>query len=99
MPLPFDYDERDRARREDREFFERWPDREYRLRRAWPCECSGTRPAGFEAFVTLHRQSIDQSWDHKTFGAPVTFETNRTDADIREVLLALAQNPRAMLRA
>lgn len=92
-----DYDERDRAVREDREFFDRYPDREYRLRSAWRCEFStGNPPAGFGVFAILHRRDQEPT---QIFGAPITFETDRTDADIRSMIAALAQDPRAMLTA
>ena len=95
--MTLDYGETDRARREDKEFFQRWPDREYRLRRAWHCEISGSeRPAGFEAFAIVHRQDQDPEM---LFGAPITLETKRTDAEIKQMLAALAQDPRAMLNA
>ena len=86
-----------RGEREDRSWFERRPDREYRLRRAWPAVCDEPPPAGFQIFTICHRYDVEDFERQATFGAPITFETNRTDAEIRDVLQALATNPLAML--
>jgi len=97
MKTPVDYEERRRAEREDRAWFDRYPDREYRLRRAWSCELTGEPPAGFGAFVILHRQDVERTHAHVIFGAEITFETNIPDAEIRGFLGILAVDNRAML--
>jgi hypothetical protein len=92
-----DYTEINHARREDRKFFERHPDRQYRVRRAWRCEIAGERPPGFEVFAILHRQDVEHPDTHIHFAAPVTFETDTNDATIRRLIATLAANPKALL--
>lgn len=90
-----DYEGLERARQEDAEFFQRWPDREYRLRRAWNCEFGpGNVPRGFAVFAIVYRR---EKIPQELFPAPLTLETDQSDADIREMLVALQANSRAML--
>jgi hypothetical protein len=88
----------DDARKDDHAFFARWPDREYRLRRAWPCEMTGEAPAGFAAFTIVHRHVVDMPHRWKIFDAPIALETNRSDAEIRQIVDALSHDAGAMLR-
>ena len=71
---------------EDQAWFESHPEREFRIRRAYDCEISGTVPAGYAAFVIVHRQEIEQYWKHHFFGRRQNFNTDLTDAEIRELL-------------
>ena len=96
-----DTDELRRAEREDQTWFDARPDREYRLRRAWPAELAfhfhdDVKPAGFEVFVILHRQDVERRHAHTLFANLITFDTDRGDPRVREMLLALATNPLAV---
>jgi len=82
---------------DDRGWFHRHPDREYRCRRATRDAISGHIPTGKEAFCILHRQDVGEYWEWKYFGAPITFETDIPDREIRRALLALSSNRHAYL--
>jgi hypothetical protein len=75
---------------DDTAFFERLPDREFRIRRAHDCEYTGEPPPGVRLFVILHRHDVEQNWQHKFIARPVHFNIDLTDAQIRELLQVVA---------
>lgn len=81
-----EYERRDALVAEDRHFFSRHPDRDFRLRRTDRSEMPGPRPAGLEVFSILHRHDIGDVDAHHHFPAPIEFETNVDDAAIRAML-------------
>ena len=67
--------------------------RMFRLRRAWPHEFGRKpTPPGYDEFRILQRRFV------KSFPADVSFRTDRTDAEIREILAALDRDPKAFVR-
>lgn len=79
-------EESQKAEADDHAYFDRHPDREFRLRRAHDCEHSERPPPGWNVFVIIHRQEVEDHWKHHLFGQRRNFNTDRSDAEIRELL-------------
>lgn len=77
-----------RVRADDAKFFERNPDREFRIRRAHDCEYTSEPPAGVRLFVILHRHDVEMNWKHEFIARPAYFDTDLTDAQIRGLMQA-----------
>lgn len=75
-----------RVRADDAAFFDRFPDREFRLRRAHDCEYAGEPPTDHQVFVVVHRHDVGVEEKHHHFGARRNFNTALGDAEIRELL-------------
>jgi hypothetical protein len=71
---------------DDLRWFAEHPDREFRLRRAYDCEHLERPPPGWNVFAIIHRQEITEYWKHHFFGERRNFNTERSDAEIRELL-------------
>lgn len=88
--MKLDLDHVQRVRADDVAFFERFPDREFRIRRAHDCEYTDEPPQGVRLFVILHRHDVEQNWKHEFIARPVYFDTDLTDHQIRELLSVVA---------
>lgn len=74
---------------DDRSWFERHSDREFRLRRAHRCEFKfkGEPPAGMAAFVIVDRYEIDEPWRHRQFGAAFDLNVEWSDTTIKRFIV------------
>lgn len=81
---------RDEVIADDRAYFERWPDREFRLRRAHSSEFTGDVPSAIRVFTIIHRMEVEEYWLHAMFPGPIDFEINLNDAEIRQLLAKIA---------
>jgi hypothetical protein len=77
----------DSIRKADREFFNQHPEREFLLRRARSAEYSGT-PSRLEMiYVIMHRDDVENYWDHDFFKESINFDpTPVTDAQLRGIV-------------
>lgn len=73
---------------DDRAYFARWPDREFRLRRAHSSEYKfrDDPPPGKAAFVIVDKYEVEKPWLHRQFGCPLTLETDWSDARIKRFI-------------
>jgi hypothetical protein len=79
-------EEIERKEANDHAWFATHPDREFRLRRAYDCEHLERPPPGWNVFAIIHRQEISEYWKHHFFGWRRNFNTDLSDAEIRDLL-------------